>query len=123
MCLPSRCVEMDCVTSVLLLLGADHTETTCHVPHCEFIGLLSALGVARTTQKRQSHILLRFGPCLELLPGNALVKSVRIFTLCFCRTIQRRILTFLFCIFSNIRLVRRFSFFSIFWKSFKVIIF
>jgi hypothetical protein len=33
---------------VLLLLGADHIENTCHVSDCEFIGPLQALGVART---------------------------------------------------------------------------
>jgi hypothetical protein len=36
-------------TDPLSLHGADHTENTCHVSDCEFIGSLSAMGVARTT--------------------------------------------------------------------------
>jgi hypothetical protein len=49
----------------LSLHGVDHTENTCHLSDCEFIGPLAALGVARTTWKTQPHLLLRVGPCLK----------------------------------------------------------
>jgi hypothetical protein len=34
---------------LLLLLGTDHTENTCHMSDCDFIRALPSLGVAQMT--------------------------------------------------------------------------